>query len=423
MAQYSTDFGEYTAGSLPADWSVRFTSAPWSVVADVSSISGKALRLVAPATLAVYGVSWSNIDADVDRANSEILIRFRAVGIETALILSTFARGAGGETTGTYFGASINANQTPDALRAVKRVSGTFTTISAVNSPSQIAPGAAYWMRTRVNGSSVSVRIWADGSAEPATWQVGTTDTAISAAGWVGFAYGAVSGPGNAGANVDWFSVGTNGDSAQSYSAPADTAAPELTSPSATATGATTASGSVTTDEANGTLYYLASANASESVATVKAGSSQAVTAIGAQPVTVTGLTASTPYYLHFVHADAAANDSAVATSPQFTTDAETVVVKGVTIPLYNGSTLQANLTDLRALWWDAAAPDGTAPDYYSATESTDAAGLLSIDLDAVTALSVGDYGYLHVHKAGTLANQYRDAAVFSGAVQVQDIG
>ena len=423
MAQYFTDFGEYTVGSLPADWSVRFTSATWSVVADASSISGKALRLVAPASSAVYGASWSDIDADVDRANSEILIRFRNFGRDNGTILSPFARGAGGAATGTYFGGNISSNAEPDTLRAVKRVSGTFTAISAVNSPSQIVVGAPYWMRTRVNGSSVSVRIWADGSAEPETWQVETTDTGVSADGWVGLAYGAISGTGSDGVAVDWFSVGTNGDSAQSYSAPADTTAPTLTGPSATATGATTASGSVTTNEGNGTLYWLASANASELVATVKAGSSQAVTAIGAQPVTVTGLTASAPYYLHFVHTDAAANDSAVATSPQFTTDAETVAVKGVTITLYNGATPQANLTDLRALWWDAAAPDGTAPDYYSATESTDAAGLLSIDLDAVTALSVGDYGYLHVHKAGTLANQYRDAAVFSGAVQVQDIG
>lgn len=423
MAQYFTDFGGYTAGSLPADWSIRFTTAPWSVVADASSISGKALRLVAPATTAVYGVSWSDIDADVDRANSEILIRFRNFGRDIGTILSPFARGAGGASTGTYFGGSINSNTEPDALRAVKRVSGTFTTISAVDSPYQIVLGAPYWMRTRVNGSSVSVRIWADGSAEPATWQVETTDAVVSAAGWVGLAFGAISGAGSDGCKIDWFSVGTNGDSAQSYSAPADTTAPSLTTPTASATGSTTASGSVTTNEGNGTLYWLASANATELVATVKAGSSQAVTAIGAQPVTSAGLTASTPYYLHFVHTDAAANDSAVESSAQFTTGAETVVVKGVTITLHNGSTPQANLTDLRVLWWDATAPDGTAPDYYSATESTDAAGLLSIDINAVTALAVGDHGYLHVHKAGTLGNQYRDAVVFAGAVQVQDIG
>ena len=101
-----------------------------------------------------------------------------------------------------------------------------------------------------------------------------------------------------------------------------DATAPTLTSPTATATGATTASGSVSTTEGNGTLYYLATINASEDAATVKAGSSQAVSASGEQPVTVTGLTASTSYYLHFVHTDAAANDSAVSTSGQFTTAA-----------------------------------------------------------------------------------------------------
>lgn len=101
-----------------------------------------------------------------------------------------------------------------------------------------------------------------------------------------------------------------------------DTTAPTLTSPTASATGATTASGSVTTNEANGTLYYLASANASESAATVKAGSSQAVTAAGEQPVTITGLTAATPYYPHYLHRDAAGNDSAVASGAQFTTSA-----------------------------------------------------------------------------------------------------
>lgn len=115
-----------------------------------------------------------------------------------------------------------------------------------------------------------------------------------------------------------------------------DTTAPTLTSPTASATGATTASGSVSTDEANGTLYYLASANASESVATVKAGSSQAVTATGVQNVSLTGLTASTSYYLHFVHTDAAANDSTVASTPtQFTTSATTTKKLRINETLY----------------------------------------------------------------------------------------
>lgn len=99
-----------------------------------------------------------------------------------------------------------------------------------------------------------------------------------------------------------------------------DGTAPTLTSPTGTTTGATTASGSVSTNEANGTLYYLASTNSTEIAATVKAASSQAVSATGVQSVSFTGLTASTEYYAHYVHRDAAGNDSAVESSTVFET-------------------------------------------------------------------------------------------------------
>lgn len=104
--------------------------------------------------------------------------------------------------------------------------------------------------------------------------------------------------------------------------APGDTTAPTLSAPSATKTGANTATGSITTNEANGTLYYLASTNAVESAATVKAGASQAVTATGAQAVSFTSLPPSSTLYGHYVHRDAAGNDSTVANSASFVTDA-----------------------------------------------------------------------------------------------------
>ena len=124
-------------------------------------------------------------------------------------------------------------------------------------------------------------------------------------------------------------------------SAGGDTTAPTLTSPTGTATGATTASGSVSTNEANGTLYYLASANATETDVTVKAASSQAVTTAGEQIVTITGLTAETPYYPHYLHRDAAGNDSAVASGAQFTTSA----AGDTTVPTLTGSVNFASIT------------------------------------------------------------------------------
>jgi len=115
-----------------------------------------------------------------------------------------------------------------------------------------------------------------------------------------------------------------------SMSAP-DTTAPILSLPTGTSTGSTTGSGTVSTDEGNGTLYYYASTNSTETAATIKAsGDSQAVSASGVQNVTFTGLTPSTAYYAHYVHDDAATNESNVVSSTSFTTDA----ASGTILPL-----------------------------------------------------------------------------------------
>ncbi len=100
-----------------------------------------------------------------------------------------------------------------------------------------------------------------------------------------------------------------------------DATAPTLSSPAATG-GTLAATGSVSTNEGNGTLYTLVSANATEAVPAqgqpMTGWSSQAVTAVGAQNVSASGLTAGTRY-MHFVHDDAAGNRSTRASSAAFT--------------------------------------------------------------------------------------------------------
>lgn len=110
-----------------------------------------------------------------------------------------------------------------------------------------------------------------------------------------------------------------------------DTTAPIISSPTGVQTGDTTASGTVSTDEGNGTLYYYTSTNSSETAATIKAsGSSQAVSAAGTQNVTVTGLTDSTAYYLHYAQDDGATNESNVVSSTQFTTTSPQAAITNI---------------------------------------------------------------------------------------------
>ncbi|TPV94851.1 MAG: hypothetical protein B7733_13015 [Myxococcales bacterium FL481] len=113
-----------------------------------------------------------------------------------------------------------------------------------------------------------------------------------------------------------------------------DSTAPTLSSPTATATGDSTGTGSVSTDEGNGTLYFVVTDSAtSPSAAQVKDrtdhtgdpaqdADDQAVSGTGVQNISggFTGLEAGTTYYAHYMHEDAAANQSSVSTSAGFTT-------------------------------------------------------------------------------------------------------
>ena len=112
-------------------------------------------------------------------------------------------------------------------------------------------------------------------------------------------------------------------------SAAADVVAPTLTAPQGTQTGQTTATLAVTTNEGNGTLYwYLSNSATPPSALNLKAGTgslkfgSAGVAAANQRTVNVTGLSASTLYYTHFVHTDAAGNNSTIVSAAAFTTAA-----------------------------------------------------------------------------------------------------
>jgi len=208
-----------------------------------------------------------------------------------------------------------------------------------------------------------------------------------------------------------------------------DTTAPVLTSPIGTPTGAATATLSFTTDEGNGTMYAVVTTSATPpSVAQVKAGqnnggtaavyaANQAISTTGATTFSATGLTAATTYYAYAVHADAAANDSLVSATASFITSAATV--KGARVTLHNGSTPRASLTGIRAMWWNADLPSG-APAYETTAETTDASGVLELDLAAHTSLAVGAFGFLLLYKLD--GTDYRDSLVFASKIAVVDI-
>lgn len=160
---------------------------------------------------------------------------------------------------------------------------------------------------------------------------------------------------------------------------------PRLSSASATATGSTTAALGVSTNRANGTLYWVVDTSASPpTAAQVKAAQgsgggaavasgNQAVSAIGAQAASATGLTAGTVYYAYFMQEDAVGNQSTVASASFTGFAAETqAILNAFTTPATNAraaqiDTLVAALKSagvwslLDALWIMAAADSQAA--------------------------------------------------------------
>ncbi len=209
-----------------------------------------------------------------------------------------------------------------------------------------------------------------------------------------------------------------------------DTTAPTLSSASGTATGQTTADLSVSTNEGNGTLYWVVSTSATPpSVAQIQAGNdstgsaaadsgNQSVSGTGTQNANATGLAAGTTYYAYFQHTDAASNDSTVASSASFATSA--AAVKGIQLSLKeaDGTTAAASLTGLYYHAWDALNPAG-ASDANGSAESTDASGVLEIDIDTFSA-SIGGEVFLFVYSLD--GTEDKDSVCFAGRVPVVDI-
>lgn len=203
------------------------------------------------------------------------------------------------------------------SLRVASVAAGTRTDHATV---ATTAPGTTFWMELEISGLVVTCRILNNDLSVRNTASHTFSGSLPAGGDFWGFGFFQA---GQA-ALFDDFIVDDG--------AAGDVTAPTLTSPTGTATGSTTATGTVTTDEGNGTLYRLASTNATETAPTVVAAAlSQTVTTTGGQNVSFTGLSPSTVYYAHYVQDDAALNRSARVSSASFTTDSVDVTAPTLT--------------------------------------------------------------------------------------------
>jgi hypothetical protein len=151
------------------------------------------------------------VDSDAERQDVEILLKCK---ISTFSTTTTFAlvRGSGTGVTASSYSAYL-AMLRATSVRMYKLVTGTLTQLAEKTGKTH-SNGTYYWVRFRVNSTSLYIKTWADGGSEPANWDIDAhSNSDVSGDGYVGIYFN--DGSTNT-LTAAAFGAGTNGDTAPS---------------------------------------------------------------------------------------------------------------------------------------------------------------------------------------------------------------
>lgn len=204
---FITTFGEYTAGTQPADWTEQWAADvddTFTVLSDATAVDGQLLEFV-HTTAGRAAISWNDIG---DTVNGEILIRAQRVSSAAGDSFRAILRGSGAATTEQgYF---LEVDTTEDTAGAgpmidLRRYSaGTLLTLASASFADTL--GSYFLMRLRIVDDRILAKAWTGTMAdEPAAWMIDHLNTDITTAGWMGF--GAFA---SGTYYVDWFSATTS---------------------------------------------------------------------------------------------------------------------------------------------------------------------------------------------------------------------
>jgi hypothetical protein len=156
------------------------------------------------ASTPTYGATFDVVDADAQRGDVEIwALCSSTVGLSSSFGV-VLARANGALGAETFYALRWLSS----LLQIGRQSSGTFTTLTSISASR--ASSTRYQFRFRINGTTLSAKLWVDGASEPTTWQVSTSNSTITGAGRAGIFCRAIY------PAMDYFAIGigTNGDAA-----------------------------------------------------------------------------------------------------------------------------------------------------------------------------------------------------------------
>ena len=180
---YSQDFESTSVGAPPTGWAAPDSSS-WAVQSSVVVSGTKALRCSSSdGSLIMYAPTGTELPlADMEvRAD----IKPGTAGNFLGLIVRGSADGSRGYLVIPWDPTNLN-----NSFRIYyKDVANGITSWTQINNSatSGLTNGAAISLRVNITGAVISFKVWNQGSTEPSGWTGVTSDSHISAPGYIGF--------------------------------------------------------------------------------------------------------------------------------------------------------------------------------------------------------------------------------------------
>ena len=154
----------------------RWVVDRWDIAAD--SLDGDSVSLHTSGPPARRAVSVDSVSGLVD---VEVVTKLKASGhIPSGSSPGVMLRGSGEPGSEVGYTCSVGSN----SVRIGKFVNGKYTLVG--EAPATVPTGEWFWFRARAFGTSIQMKIWPDGSPEPAEWGRSVTDSSVGEGGWVG---------------------------------------------------------------------------------------------------------------------------------------------------------------------------------------------------------------------------------------------
>lgn len=204
MANYTDTFSSYSTGSLPTEW-----TEGWDASSNFTVETGgddKILKCTSSSDSRKI-CTLDSVDSDGNRDNVEVLALCRSRSISSLASGGLVARATGTGTTENGYVCGIGGVD-GNNLYVTKYVNAAATTV--VDSANGLTVDTWYWIRFRVNSTSIKARVWAKADSEPGTWAIDTTDSSVTGTGRAGvFCFSGASDM-----EYESIAIATNGDAA-----------------------------------------------------------------------------------------------------------------------------------------------------------------------------------------------------------------